>query len=158
MLAGGVKMRGQIWYVAFLIGLMCIIRFSLSAVGYADPAWFMEEIGISLSSNPQMPYAIRAWAIRDIVISVLVALANKTTVKMLLVGCVAIDFTDIVSAYLSGVAGLFDTANGWLLKLTSTAIAALLLELGALALLSIRKTQENIDIETKQVESSRTTT
>ncbi|GEM_PF-4696759 len=32
-------MRGQIWYVAFLIGLMCIIRFSLSAVGYADPEY-----------------------------------------------------------------------------------------------------------------------
>ncbi|MGJ5673206.1 MAG: hypothetical protein ACR9NN_06275 [Nostochopsis sp.] len=130
-------MRGQIWYIALLIGLMCIIRFSLSAFGYADPHWFMEEIGISLPSNPQMPYAIRAWAIRDIVISVLIVLANKTAVKMLLAGCVAIDFTDIVSAYLSGVAGLFGTADGWLLKLTSTAIAALLLELGALILLYI---------------------
>ncbi|WP_019504515.1 hypothetical protein [Pleurocapsa sp. PCC 7319] len=138
-------MRGQIWYIAILIGLMCLIRFGLSAFGYAAPNWFMEEIGISLSSNPQMPYAIRAWAIRDIVISLLVALADKTTVKMLLVGCIAIDFTDIVSAYLSGVAGLFGTADGWLLKLTSTAIAALLLELGALALLSIRETQENIN-------------
>lgn len=138
-------MRGQIWYVAILIGLMCLIRFSLSAFGYATPHWFMEEVGISWSSNPQMPYAIRAWAIRDIVISLLVALADKTTVKMLLVGCIAIDFTDIISAYSSGVAGLFGTADGWLLKLTSTAIAALLLELGALALLSIREAQEKIN-------------
>ncbi len=90
-----------------------------------------------------MPYAIRAWAIRDIVISILVALADKTTVKMLLIACVAIDFTDIVSAYLSGVAGLFDTADGWLLKLTSTAIAALFLELVAIALLSKDKAQES---------------
>jgi hypothetical protein len=132
-------MRGQIWYIALLIGLMCIIRVSLSAFGYANPNWFMEEIGISLSSNPQMPYAIRAWAIRDIVISVLVVLADKTTVKMLLIGCVAIDFIDIISAYLSGVAGLFGTEDGWLLKLTSTAIAALVLEIGALVLLSIRR-------------------
>lgn len=136
-------MRGQNWYIALLIGLMCIIRFSLSAFGYASPHWFMEEVGISLSANPQMPYPIRAWAIRDIVISVLVAFANKTTVKMLLIACIAIDFTDIVSAYLSGVAGLFDTADGWLLKLTSTAIAALLLELIAIVLLSIDKTPEN---------------
>lgn len=150
-------MRGQIWYVACLIGLMCIIRFSLSAFGYANPHLFMEEIGISLSSNPQMPYAIRAWAIRDIVISVLIALANQTTIKMLLVGCVAIDFTDIISAYLSGVAGLFDTADGWLLKLTSTAIAALVLELGALALLFLRKTQKNVDTDTKLIKSSETT-
>ena len=129
-------MRNQIWYVTLLIGLMCFIRFSLSAFGYIAPHWFMEEVGISLSSNPQMPYAICAWAIRDIVISLLVVFADKTMIKMLLIGCVAIDLTDIISAYLSGVAGLFDTADGWLLKLTSTAIAALLLELSAIAFLS----------------------
>ncbi len=142
-------MRGQIWYVALLIGLMCMIRFSLSAFGYANPPWFMEEVGISLSANPQMPYAVRAWAIRDIVISVLVILADKTAIKLLLAGCIAIDFTDIVSAYLSGEAGLFGEADGWLLKLTSTAIACLLLELSALILISTpRKTstqQENTD-------------
>ena len=116
----------------------------------------MEELGISLSSNPQRPYAIRAWAVRDIVISLLFVSANKTTVKMLLIGCLAIDSTDIVSAYLSGVAGLFGTADGWLLKLTSTAIAALLLELGALVLLTVHQTKEEVDIEKKQVESSET--
>lgn len=141
-------MRGQNWYIALLIGLMCAIRFGLSALGYANPHWFMEEIGISLSSNPQMPYAIRAWAIRDIMLSVLVVLADKTTVRMLLLGCVAIDFTDIISAYLSGVEGLFGAAHGWLLKLTATAIAALLLELVALALLSIRQRQEDSGIKT----------
>jgi hypothetical protein len=135
-------MRNQIWYVALPIGLMCLIRFSLSAFGYAAPNWFMAEIGISLSSNPQMPYAIRAWAIRDVVIAAIVVLADKNSVKLLLVGCVAIDFTDIVSAYLSGIAGLFGTADGWLLKLTSTAIFALILELGALVLLFINKKQE----------------
>ncbi|WP_201782648.1 hypothetical protein [Calothrix sp. 336/3] len=103
----------------------------------------MEEVGISLSSNPQMPYAIRAWAIRDIVISVLVVLASQSNVKMLLVACVAIDFTDIISAYLSGVAGLFGAEDGWLLKLTSTAIAALVLELAALLLLSIPRKKES---------------
>ncbi len=130
-------MRGQNWYVALLIGLMCILRFSLSAFGYANPPWFMEEVGISLSTNPQMPYAIRAWAIRDMVLSLLVIVADKTAIKLLLAGCIVIDFTDIISAYLSGVAGLFGVEDGWLLKLTSTAIAALLLELSALILLSI---------------------
>lgn len=142
-------MRGQLWYVALLVGLMCIIRFSLSAFGYANPPWFMEEVGISLSANPQMPYAIRAWAIRDMVISVLVVLADKTAIKLWLAGCIAIDFTDIISAYLSGAAGLFGAADGWLLKLTSTAIACLILELSALILLSIPKElstqQENAD-------------
>jgi hypothetical protein len=142
-------MRGQIWYVALLIGLMCLIRFSVSAVGYADPHWFMEEIGISLSSNPQMPYAIRAWATRDVVISVLVALADRNLLRILLIGCVAIDFTDIISAYLSTAEGLFSAADGWLLKLTSTAISALTLELGALVILLIHKKQKTGD---KQVE------
>jgi hypothetical protein len=150
----GVNMRGQIWYIALLIGLMCIIRFSLSAFGYANPHWFMEEIGISLSSNPQMPYAIRAWAIRDIVISMLVALADKTTAKMLLAGCVVIDFTDIVSAYLSGVAGLFGAEDGWLLKLTSTAVAALILEFGALILLSIRRGEGSENKSTRSSEAA----
>lgn len=130
-------MRDQVWYIAVLIGLMCIIRFSLSAFGYVNPPSFMEAAGISLSDNPQMPYAIRAWAIRDMVISMLVIFANKTVIKLLLAGCIAIDFTDIVSAYLSSEAGLFGVAENWLLKLTSTAIAALILELSALILLSI---------------------
>jgi hypothetical protein len=140
-------MRGQVWYIAVPIGLMCLIRFSLSAFGYANPHWFMDEIGLSLASNPQMPYAIRAWAIRDLVLAVLVVLASNRNVNMLLIGCVAIDFTDIISAYLSGLAGLFGTVDGWLLKLTSTAIAALVLELGSLFLITIgnRSRTENID-------------
>ncbi|MFM7601795.1 MAG: hypothetical protein ACKO7R_11450 [Pseudanabaena sp.] len=133
-------MKDQTWYVAVLIGLMCVIRFGLSVFGYLNPPMFMEEIGLSLSSNPQMPYAIRAWAIRDMVLSVLVVFADKTAVKLLLAGCIAIDFTDIISAYLSGVAGLFGSADGWLLKLTSTAIAALLLECAALILLFFPRT------------------
>jgi hypothetical protein len=144
-------MRGQLWYIALPIGMMCIIRFGLSAFGYVDPPWFMEEIGISLSSNPQMPYAIRAWAIRDMVISVLVVFADKTNVKILLAGCIAIDFTDIISAYLSGLEGLFGTTDGWLLKLTATAIAALLLEAGALILLAISRKELT---EKKTAESS----
>jgi hypothetical protein len=144
-------MRGQIWYVGILIGLMCLIRFGLSAFGYANPSWFMEEIGISLSSNPQMPYAIRVWAIRDIVLALMVVFANKDMVKMLLIGCVTIDATDIISAYLSGLAGLFDaSANGWLWKLTSTAIAALFLETIALVILFIVKTSGTDDIKVSQ--------
>jgi hypothetical protein len=141
-------MRGQVWYIAIPIGLMCSIRFGLSALGYANPHWLMDEIGLSLASNPQMPYAIRAWAIRDIVLAVLVVLASNRDVNMLLIGCVAIDFTDIISAYLSGLAGLFGTVDGWLLKLTSTAIAALVLELGALFLITIGNRSRTKKIET----------
>ncbi|PSB12084.1 hypothetical protein C7B62_03245 [Pleurocapsa sp. CCALA 161] len=137
-------MRNQVWYVALLIGLMCLIRFGLSIFGYAAPHMFMAETGISLASNPQMPYAIRAWAIRDMAIAVLIAIADKTQVKMLLIGCVVIDLTDIISAYLSVKDGLFNTADVGLIQLSSTAIAALILELVAIAILS-SKTLENTD-------------
>ncbi|MDJ0618238.1 MAG: hypothetical protein QNJ63_16080 [Calothrix sp. MO_192.B10] len=147
-------MRGQIWYVAFLIGLMCIIRFSLSAIGYADPHWLMEQLGIHISSNVQTPYVVRAWAIRDIVIAALVAAANKSTIKTLLLACIVIDTTDIISAHLSGAAGLFNTAETWSLKLA--AIAALVPEVMALVLLTVRKTQEQIDTHKKQIETSET--
>lgn len=137
-------MRNQVWYVALLIGLMCLIRFGLSVFGYVAPHLFMAETGISLSSNLQMPYAIRAWAIRDMVLALLVVWADKTQVKMLLIGCVVIDSTDIISAYLSVRNGLFNNSDVGLIQLTSTAIAALILELVAIALLSNKKL-ENTD-------------
>lgn len=100
-------MRGQSWYIALLIGLMCLIRLSLSGLGYADPLWLMQKLSISIDSNIQMPYIIRVWAIRDIVLAVIVALANRGSVRTLLLACIAIDTTDIISAHLSGAVGLF---------------------------------------------------
>jgi hypothetical protein len=147
-------MRGQGWYIALLVGLMCLIRFSLSAVGYADPQWLMEQLNIPIDTNIQMPYIIRVWAIRDIVLAVIVASANPNTIRTLLLACIAIDATDILSAHLSGVAGLFNASETWSLKLT--AIAALVPEAIALALLIVRRTDEQIDSEKNQVKSSKT--
>jgi len=147
-------MRGQSWYIALLIGLMCLIRFSLSAIGYADPLWLMQQLSIPIDSNIQMPYIIRVWAIRDIVLAVLVSLANKGSVKTLLLACIAIDTTDVISAHLSGLAGLFNASETWSLKFT--AIAALVPELIALFLLAIHKTDNQIDIEKEQVKGSKT--
>ncbi|MGI0495471.1 hypothetical protein ACN4EG_27150 [Alkalinema pantanalense CENA528] len=149
-------MRGQSWYVALLIGLMCLIRFSLSAVGYADPQWLMGQLSIPIDSNIQMPYIVRVWAIRDIVLAVVVAAANRNTVKTLLLACIAIDATDIVSAHLSGAAGLFNIAETWSLKLTAT--AALVPELIALVLLIVHKADQQIGVEKQRVKSPETAT
>jgi hypothetical protein len=132
-------MRDQVWYVAGLIGMMCLVRFLLSAIGYAEPHWLMEQLGAPRAVNLQMPYTIRVWAIRDIVLAVLVAAANKNAIKPLLLACMAIDMTDILSAHISGAAGLFDAAHTGSLKLT--AIAALIPESVALALILYRKPQ-----------------
>jgi methyl coenzyme M reductase beta subunit len=132
-------MRDQLWYVAALICIMCLVRFLLSAIAYVNPHWLMEQLGASIASNLQMPYTIRVWAIRDIVLAILVASSNKNTIKSLLFACIIIDVTDVTSAHISGMAGLFDAAHTWSLKLT--AIAALIPESAALALMMRRKTQ-----------------
>jgi hypothetical protein len=49
-------MRGQSWYIALLIGLMCLIRFSLSVVGYVDPSWLMTQFHIPIDSNTHILY------------------------------------------------------------------------------------------------------
>jgi hypothetical protein len=126
-------MRNQVWYVATLIGIMCLIRFGLSAIGYIDPHWLMQQLGVTVDSNLQMPYIIRVWAIRDMVLAILVLFSNQATIKILLFACIAIDLTDIWSAHLSGLEGLFSATDTWSLKLT--AIAALIPESAASVLI-----------------------
>jgi hypothetical protein len=126
-------MRGQSWYITLLVGLMCLVRFSMSAVGYVDPQWLMAQLNIPIDANIQMPYIIRVWAIRDIVLAAIIVIANRSTVKPLLLACIVIDATDVASAHLGNVAGLFNAAETQTLQLA--AIAALIPETIALILL-----------------------
>jgi hypothetical protein len=125
-------MRDQVWFIALLIGFMCVVRFGLAAYCYLDPAALMESLGAPPAMNVQAPYIVRVWAIRDIVLALLVAAAKPTSIKPLLIACMAIDLTDMVSAQISGAAGLFSSTETWSLKFT--AIAALVPESIALAL------------------------
>jgi hypothetical protein len=117
----------------------------MGAVGYVDPLWLMAQLNIPIDANIQMPYIIRVWAIRDIVLAILVAVADRNTVKTLLLACIAIDSTDVISAYLSGAAGLFNVAETRSLQLA--AVAALVPESIAFTLLTILKTSEQIQVE-----------
>lgn len=137
-------MRGQVWYISLLIGLMCLVRFSLSAVGYAEPLWLLEQMNMTINSDAQLSfsYLVRVWAIRDIVIAVVVASASRSVIKTLLLACVVIDTTDMLSAYLSGFAGLSDTFLA--------AIAALIPEVIALALLYRQKSDNQDEIVGKK--------
>lgn len=112
---------------------MCLVRFGLRAIGYVEPHWLMQQLGDPLDFNLQMPYIIRVWSIRDMVLAILVVFSNHVTIKVLLFACIAIDLTDIWSAHLSGLEGLFSATDTWSLKLT--AIAALLPVSDALALI-----------------------
>lgn len=123
-------MRNQVWYVALLIGIMGLIRLGLAAIGYINPPWLMEQLGAPAAANLQMPYILRVWAIRDIVLAILVLTANPNTIKPLLLACIAIDCTDVLSAFFSGMTGLFNPDDTRSLQLT--AIAALIPETIAL--------------------------
>lgn len=139
-------MKNQVWYIALFIGIMCFVRFSLSMVGYIDPLWLMDQLSIPANTNVQMPYIVRVWAIRDIVLAVLVAFSGKDRVRNLLLACILIDSGDILSAHLSGVAGLFNQSEVWSLKLT--AIIALIPE--SIATLLILRSGEVIQNSSKE--------
>jgi len=126
-------MRGQPAIVIILLGLMCLVRFGLAAFGYADPEALMAELGAPAAANPQMPYIVRVWAIRDMVLALLVVAVRPGWLMPLLLACIAIDATDIVSALLSGHAGLFTAAQ--VHGLMATAIAALVPETLAMLLI-----------------------
>jgi hypothetical protein len=130
-------MRGQPRAIAVLVGLMCLIRFSLALYGYLAPEALMAQLGAPAADNPQMPYIVRVWAIRDIVLAVLVVTARPGMLRPLLIACIVIDTTDIVSAWLAGRAGLFDGPAT--LGLMTTAVAALVPESLALWLLIRRE-------------------
>ena len=129
-------MRGQPAIIIALIVLMCAVRFGLAAFAYAAPEAMMAELGAPVAANLQASYIVRVWAVRDMVIALLVLLARPAWLPALLVGCIAIDCTDIVSAWLSGRAGQFNPADT--LGLMGTAVAALVPETIALLLLRRR--------------------
>ena len=134
-------MRDQPWYILGLLGLTCLIRAGLAGYGYLEPVGLMAQLGAPLGSNPQMPYIVRVWAIRDIVIAVLVITATPQTIRKLVAACIAIDLTDVMSAHLAGASGLFSASDTWSLK--ATAIAALIPETIALLLILRRDIGKN---------------
>jgi hypothetical protein len=129
-------MRGQPPLIAALVAVMCLVRFGLALFAYVAPEALMAELGAPAAANPQMLYIVRVWAIRDMVLAVLVVTARPAMLRPLLIACIVIDATDIFSAWLAGRAGLFDAADTWGLMIT--AIAALVPESLALWLLSRR--------------------
>lgn len=131
-------MRGQTKLIFTLILIMCLLRLGLGLVGYLNPVFLIKEFGADPILNSKMSYVIRVWAIRDIVLAVIVIFSKPNYILPLLIGCIAIDSFDILSAilnYFSTTTTIFDT-----LSLVSTAIVALIPE--SIALLLIFKNQK----------------
>lgn len=136
-------MRGQPLAIAVLIGIMCVGRLAFAAVGYANPTGLMEYFGLE-ATNLQTQYVIRLWAIRDIVLSVLVVLSPGSTIKALLWACIVVDATDFLSTQISRTDGLFNAASTW--SLTLAVFAALVPEIAALALIYRRRLSPTAEI------------
>lgn len=126
-------MREQTRLVFWLLAAMCAIRGVLATCGYLAPESLMASLGAPAESNPQMPYMVRVWAVRDIALAVLVATSSGQSLRPLLYACIAIDLTDVASAALGGAAHQYDTVRT--LGLMSTAVAALVPECLALVLM-----------------------
>lgn len=119
--------------IAACVGLMCVVRGGLAAAAYLAPTFIMEQLGAAPEMNPQMPYVVRVWAVRDLVLTVLVLRLQGAQRATLLLACVAVDCTDVLSAALAGLSGAHSAAQS--VNLSLTAFAALVPEVVALALL-----------------------
>ncbi len=117
---------------------MCFLRIGLGMTGYLFPEFLIKEFGADPELNSKMSYIIRVWAIRDIVIGVLVIFSKPRYIIALLIDCFCIDSFDILSAilnHLSTNTSLSDTAG-----LIFTAVVALIPESLAIFLINKNKT------------------
>lgn len=130
-------MRGQTKTIAILILIMCILRLGLGLIGYINPVFLINEFGADPSINIKMSYIIRVWAIRDIVLAIIVICATPKYILPLLIGCFVIDSFDILSALLNHFSTNMTLSDT--LGLVSTAIVALIPE--TIAFLLILKKQ-----------------
>jgi len=133
-------MRATKLWIILLLGLMCAVRAGLGLAGYIAPDWVMGSFGIDPAANPNMAYVVRVWAIRDIVIAGLVVTTLvlgwlDRRLAILVIGCIAIELGDVLSAGLAAASPAYDAAQG--VELASTAILALVPE--TLALLLLRR-------------------
>lgn len=124
--------------LAFCVAVMCLVRSGLAAVAYIAPEWTMQMLGAPPAENLRMPYVVRVWAIRDLTIAGLVVHLRRTHLRTLLVACVVVDATDVLSAALAYASGAYDSATA--VGLVMTAVAALVPELAALGILARRAT------------------
>jgi len=126
-------MRGQPTLIAVLIAVACLVRFALGAVGYVEPMWLL-----GLDQVPGMdsvPYFVRIYAIRDIVLAVLLLSATSAYVTPLLIGCIVVDGGDFLAAILAGGSGAATSGETVALVGLSTA----LITIQAIALFFIRR-------------------
>jgi len=108
-------MRAQVWYVAALIGLMCVGRIGFAVWGYVDPPFLLTVLGATPDLNLHGSVLLRAWAVRDVLVGWLTLVSRPNTIKPMLWACIFVDAGDVLSSILGGSAGLFSPEQVWFL-------------------------------------------
>ncbi len=117
--------------VIILIVVVAALRGLLALAGFFAPQFVMRELGAPPELNPHMPYVVRVWAIRDIVLAgFLMSERHRRAVVALLLVAI-IDAVDVISAGLAALEGPYDAPTA--LGLAGVAIAFLIPELVAIA-------------------------
>lgn len=117
--------------IANLIFIVAALRGLLGLAGFIAPHFVMRELGAPPELNPHMPYVVRVWAIRDIVLAGFLIHERHRRAFTALALVAIIDAVDIISAGLAALEGPYEpmTAVG----LAGIAIAVLIPELLAMA-------------------------
>lgn len=123
--------------VMILVGVMCLIRILMGGYAYFNPELLMEEWGDITNTMSQMPYMVRVWGIRDVVIGIWILLSPKKTIAMMLIGCAVIDGSDVLAAFLNYAAGATTAENT--ITLIGVALSCFIPETIALAVLKWKK-------------------
>eukprot|EP00808_Paulinella_micropora_P029156 g63442.t1 len=120
-----------------LVGFMLLVRIGTALVAYLAPETLMACFGAPPDKNPHMPYIVRVFGIRDLVLGGLVIALYESHLHVMLYACMIIDSFDVLSALLSSRNGSYDSEAT--VGLVMVALAALVPEGLALGLLQILK-------------------
>jgi hypothetical protein len=120
--------------ITTLVLFSCAIRFGVAAPSYLLPDTMFLLFGMQQGQGSPIMYFVKVWAVRDIVLALLVVFASRQHIKTLLAACVAIESSDALAVYLTYSAGTFSGIQA--LNQLSTVALALVSEAAALVMIS----------------------
>ena len=120
--------------VIALLLVMTTGRFAIAALGYFFPAFSTQIYGFDFEPQDPVWYFVRVWAGRDMIISLLVLTSRRDYLVPLLVACIGVEISDLVSSYLAYQSGALD-ADHYVAQLWTIIAPALAPETLALLLI-----------------------
>lgn len=101
------RMYGYSRSVVVLLLLMCMARAGIAGFGYLAPQTALALYGLDAEPGTAIEYLARVWGVRDVILALLVATADRSYLKTLIWACIAIEFSDIFAACKGYVDGYF---------------------------------------------------